>query len=257
MKMTFVEKLRGSKPLLGTIVSLPSPELSELLSLTGFDWLFIDMEHGALSIRDAQRMLQAVKNDCNAIIRVAENNAILIKQALDIGADGLIIPLVNTADDARRAVAAARYPPVGERSVGIGRAHHYGLHFADYIEQANQSIAIIIQIEHQEAIHNLDEILAVSGIDGVFIGPYDLSASMNRPGDVFSPVVQDAVKEVKLTCARKGIPVGIFLSQVDRVEAELASGTAFLAVGTDTFFVWSAAQRVLEAFKVGLANSKS
>lgn len=249
MKMTFVEKLREARPLLGTIVSLPSPELAELLSLTGFDWLFIDMEHGALSIGDAQRMLQAVKNDCHAIIRVTENNPILIKQALDIGAEGLIVPLVNTASEASQAVASARYPPVGKRSVGIARAHHYGLNFADYLQQANQSIAVIIQIEHQEALNNLDDILAVDGIDGVFIGPYDLSASMNRPGDVSSSVVQEAIKAVKSKCSHKGIPVGMFLPQVDQVEAEVASGTRFLAVGTDTFFVRSGAQRVLEGFK--------
>ncbi|HLL94243.1 MAG TPA: aldolase/citrate lyase family protein [Spirosoma sp.] len=254
MKMTFVEKLRGTRPLLGTIVSLPSPELSELLSLTGFDWLFVDMEHGALSIGDAQRMLQAIKNDCNAIIRVAENNPTLIKQALDIGADGVIVPLVNTAAEARQAVASARYPPAGKRSVGIARAHHYGLNFTDYLKQANQSIAVIIQIEHQEAIHNLDEILAVEGIDGVFIGPYDLSASMNRPGDVFGLAVQAAIQEVKSKCARKGIPIGLFLPQIDQVEAEIASGTRFSAVGTDTFFVWSGAQRVVEAFKAALAG---
>jgi 2-dehydro-3-deoxyglucarate aldolase/4-hydroxy-2-oxoheptanedioate aldolase len=254
MKMTFAEKLRGPKPLLGTIVSLPSPELSELLSLTGFDWLFVDMEHGAMSIGDAQRMLQAIKNDCNAIIRVAENNPVLIKQALDIGADGVIVPLVNTAAEAQQAVASARYPPVGKRSVGIARAHHYGLHFTDSIQQANQSVAVIIQIEHQEAIHNLDEILAVEGIDGVFIGPYDLSASMNRPGDVSSLAVQAAIQEVKSKCAHKGIPIGLFLPQVDQVKAEIASGTKFLAVGTDTFFVWSGAQRVVEAFKAALAG---
>ncbi|MBC3788577.1 HpcH/HpaI aldolase family protein [Spirosoma utsteinense] len=254
MKTTFTEKLRGSRPLLGTIVSLPSPELSELLSLAGFDWLFIDMEHGPLSIGDAQRLLQAVKNDCNAIVRVAENNPILIKQALDIGADGIIVPLVNSAEEARQAVASARYPPLGKRSVGLARAHDYGLHFADYIQRANQTLAVIIQIEHQDAVNNLDEILAVEGIDGVFIGPYDLSGSMNRLGDVFSAPVQEAIAEVKSKCARKNIPVGIFLQQPDQLEAEIASGTTFLAVGTDTFFVWSGAQNVVNAFKAGLAR---
>lgn len=240
--------------MLGTIVSLPSPELAELLSLVGFDWLFIDMEHGPLSIGDAQRLLQAVKNECSAIIRVAENNPILIKQALDIGADGIIIPLVNSAHEARLAVAAARYPPQGKRSVGIARAHSYGLHVMDYIQQANQSVAIIIQIEHQDAVDNLDEILAVDGIDGVFIGPYDLSGSMNRLGDVFSQPVQEAIATVKSSCAQKNIPVGIFMQQPDRIEAELASGTRFLAVGTDTFFVWSGAQNVVKSFNAGLVR---
>lgn len=252
MKTTFIEKLRGQRPLLGTIVSLPSPELSELLSVVGFDWLFIDMEHGPLSIGDAQRMIQSVRNDCNTIVRVAENNPILIKQALDIGADGIIVPLVNSADEARQAVASARYPPLGKRSVGIARAHDYGLHFMEYIQRANQAIAVIIQIEHRDAVDNLDDILAVEGIDGVFIGPYDLSGSMNRLGDVFSAPVQEAIARVKSACARKDIPVGLFMQQPDWLEAELASGTRFVAVGTDTFFVWSGARNVVDAFKAGL-----
>lgn len=252
--MTFVEKLRGTRPLLGTIVSLPSPELSELLSLAGFDWLFIDMEHGALSIGDAQRMLLAVKNDCNAIIRVADNNPILIKQALDIGANGIIVPLVNSADEARQAVESARYPPIGKRSVGIARAHDYGMHFTDYIQRANQAVAVIIQIEHQEAVDNLDAILDVAGIDGVFIGPYDLSGSMNRLGNISDPAVQEAIQTVKTRCAQRSIPVGLFLQQPDRIAAELASGVTFLAVGTDTFFVWSGAQQVVRTFKAGMAG---
>lgn len=247
--MTFREKLRGQKPLLGTIVSLPSPELSELLSLAGFDWLFIDMEHGTMSISDAQRMLQATKNDCSAVIRVAENNPILIKQALDIGADGVIVPLVNTASEAKQAVDSARYPPVGKRSAGIARAHNYGMNFADYIQRANDSVAVIIQIEHEEAVRNLDDILAVDGIDGVFIGPYDLSGSMNKLGDVFSEPVQEAMRTVKAKCRKKGIPIGLFLQKPDTIQAELASGTTFLAVGTDTFFVWSGAKQVLESVR--------
>lgn len=252
MKRTFVDKLRENRPLLGTIVSLPSPELSELLSLAGFDWLFIDMEHGTMSISDAQRMVQAVKNECSAVIRVAENKPIFIKQALDIGADGVIVPLINSAAEARQAVESARYPPAGKRSVGLARAHDYGLNFANYIQTANQSVAVIIQIEHQQAVDNLDEILAVEGIDGVFIGPYDLSGSLNRLGDVADPAVQEAIQEMKTKCLYKGIPVGLFLQQADRIAAELASGITFLAVGTDTFFVWSGAQSVVNAFKAGL-----
>ncbi|MEZ0539659.1 HpcH/HpaI aldolase family protein [Fibrella arboris] len=249
MKLSFKEKLRGNKPLVGTLASLPSPELTELLSLAGFDWLFIDMEHGALSIGAVQHMLLAIKNECSVLIRVADNNPVLIKQALDIGADGVIVPLVNTALEAERAVASARYPPVGHRSVGIARAHAYGLNFTDYIQTANDSVAVIIQIEHKEAVSNLDAILAVDGIDGVFIGPYDLSGSLNRLGDVFSDVVQDCIREIKTKCKQRRIPVGVFLQKPDTIQAELASGTTFLAVGTDTFFVWNGARQVVDACK--------
>lgn len=247
--MTFIEKLRGPKPILGTIVSLPSPELSELLSLTGFDWLFIDMEHGTMSNGDAQRMVQAIKNDCSAVVRVAENNPILIKQALDIGADGIIVPLVNTASQAQQAVSSAKYPPLGNRSVGIARAHNYGINFADYIQHANDSVAVIIQIEHEEAVRNLDEILAVDGIDGVFIGPYDLSGSLNKLGDIFSEPVQQAIQEVKAKCRKKNIPVGLFSQNPASIQDELTNGATFLAVGTDTFFVWNGAKQVIDSFR--------
>lgn len=247
--MTFTEKLHTGKPLLGTLVSLPSPELSELLSLVGFDWLFIDMEHGSITISDAQRMLQVLKNDCSALIRVAENNPVLIRQALDSGADGVIIPQVNSADEARRAVESALYPPAGKRSVGIGRAHGYGLHVTDYMQRANESVAVIIQIEHEEGVRNLDDILAVDGIAGVFIGPYDLSGSMNRLGDVFSADVQAAIQTIKTKCLQKGIPVGMFLQRPDTIDAELASGSTLIAVGSDTFFVWNGAKNVIDMFR--------
>ncbi len=249
MTTSFVQKLRGTSPLLGTLVSLPAPDVSEILSLAGFDWLFIDMEHNTLALADVQRHLQAIRGDCNGLVRVAENNAILIQQALDAGADGVIIPAVNSAEEARHAVKWANYPPLGTRSVGIGRAHDYGLRFADYVTEANDTTAVIIQIEHIDAVENLDEILSVSGIDGVFIGPYDLSGSMNRLGDVQHPDVKAAIQRIKTGCAQKSIPTGIFTLNPDAIAAEFTSGTRFIAVGTDASFIWQSGRAVVGRFR--------
>lgn len=249
MKTPFTQKLRQPSPLIGTLISLPSPDISEMLSLAGFDWLFIDMEHSTLSPADVQRHLQAIRGDCSGLVRVAENNAVCIKQALDLGADGLIIPAVNTANEARQAVLWAKYPPLGTRSGGIGRAHQYGLDFAGYVANANENTALIIQIEHIDAVRNLDDILATPGIDGVFIGPYDLSGSMDRLGDVQHPDVQAAIQRVKTGCTQTGIPVGIFTLHPDTIPAEITSGTRFLAVGTDASFIWQSGKGVVDRFR--------
>jgi 2-keto-3-deoxy-L-rhamnonate aldolase RhmA len=264
MKTSFVQKLRDGAPpdgapldsappdgapLIGTLVSLPLPEISEMLSQVGFDWLFIDMEHSTLSLSDAQRLLLAIQGDCNGLVRIAENSAVCIKQALDLGADGIIVPAVNSAEEARQAVQSAKYPPVGNRSVGIGRAHQYGFQFSDYVSQANATTAVIIQIEHIQAVRNLTEILAVPGIDGVFIGPYDLAGSMNRMGDVQHPDVQEAIQYVKAICRQQGMPIGIFTLRPDTIPTELTSGVRFMAVGTDAAFLWNSGKAVVDQFR--------
>ncbi len=245
MKPSFVEKLKTRAPAVGTLITLDAPEVSELLSSCGFDWLFIDMEHGALTVSAAQRHIQAIRGDCSALVRVPENSAVWIKRVLDTGCDGIIVPMVNSADEARRAVAAAKYPPLGARSAGIARAHGYGLSFGEYVASANQRIAVIIQIEHIQAVNNLDEILQVSGIDAILIGPYDLSASMNRLGEVTSEPVQAAIGQVKEKSRSKSIPLGIFVLNPQAAQKEIQDGCQFIAVGTDTVFLANAAKDAL------------
>ena len=138
MAVSFNERLRNEETLIGTIVSVPSPEVAEVLSLAGFDWLFIDMEHGAIDITAAQHMLQAADAVTPCLIRVPSQEEVWIKKCLDMGAAGIIVPHVNSADEARRVLAWAKYPPRGSRSVGIGRAHGYGPRFLDYMNRANE-----------------------------------------------------------------------------------------------------------------------
>jgi 2-dehydro-3-deoxyglucarate aldolase/4-hydroxy-2-oxoheptanedioate aldolase len=248
-KPSFTEQIKNNAPLIGTIVTLDSPEIAEMLSQCGFDWLFFDMEHSTFSVSSVQHCIQAVRGDCLAIVRVPENAGVWIKRVLDTGCDGIVVPQVNSADEARRAVAAAKYPPLGARSVGIGRAHGYGMRFDDYVASANTRIALIIQIEHIDAVKNIDAILRVPGIDGVQIGPYDLSGSLQMLGQVTSTPVQTALRTIKQKCRAKNIPVSMFTLKTEAAQKEIADGCNFMLVGTDAAFLTSAATAALKTIK--------
>lgn len=248
-RKSFCEKINQNGTLLGTLLTLDSPEIAEILSLCRFDWLFLDMEHGALSVPAIQHLIQAMQPNVSAIVRIPENSSLWIKKVLDTGCDGILVPQVKTAEEALSAVKAAKFPPQGERSVGISRAHGYGMTFANYVSSANKDIALIIQIEHIEGVNNIDEILAVEDIDGVFIGPYDLSGSMNLLGQVSDDRVQEKIKEIKQKCLSKKIPFGIFVMKKEAVKSELEDGCKFIAVGIDSTLLWNAAKEIVEAVK--------
>lgn len=247
--MRFADKLKNDTPAIGTLVTIGAPEVAEMLSMCGYDWLFIDMEHGPFSIGQVQHIVQVVRGGCSAIVRVPKNDDVWIKRALDTGCDGIIIPHVNSAEEARRAVAAAKYPPLGARSAGVSRAHDYGMNFGDYVATANEQIALIIQAEHIDAVNNLDDILSVEGIDAVFIGPYDLSGSMNRLGEVTSEPVQAAIHTIKQTCTARDMPFGIFVMQAGAARQEIDGGCDFVAVGTDAIMMWGAAKDSLAVLR--------
>ena len=247
--MKFIQRLHNNELLTGTMLTLPSPEIAELVAKCGFDWLFMDGEHSTLSTLDWQRMIQAVGGRCANLIRVPVNSEREIKKALDIGADGIIAPKVNTAEEARQIVSWCKYPPEGERGVGLARAHGYGLDFADYIENANSDIAVVIQAEHIDAVNNIDSITDVNGIDCIFIGPYDLSASMGKMGDVDDPDVIAAIDTVAEVCKKKHIPLGYFGTSVDAVQPYIDKGYGLICAGVDAGFVASGATGVVESLR--------
>lgn len=242
---SFVDKLKQPNPAIGTMLTFYAPEVAEVLSLCGFDWFFIDMEHGSFSVESAQHTIQALRGNCSALVRAPENSPVWIKRVLDIGSDGIIVPQVNSAEEARRAVAAARYPPLGERPVGIGRAHGYGLSFGEYVATANERVALIVQIEHIEAVNQLDEMLTLKGIDGFLIGPYDLSGSMNRLGQVKSEPVQTEIRRIKSKCLGAAMPFGIFVLDPSDAQREIEDGCGFIAVGTDASLLTRSAKNAL------------
>ena len=242
---TYRDLIGKRKPSIGTLITLDSTEAIETLTLCGFDWFFIDLEHSALSLGAAQRLIEVVGGRACTLVRVPENSTVWIKRVLDLGCDGIIVPQVNSVAEAQAAVDAAKYPPLGKRSVGIGRAHQYGLGFADYVARANADTSVIIQIEHIDAVNAADDILLVAGIDGVQLGPYDLSGSMNLLGQVGSDAVQAALRRAKQACKAHNMPFGTFVLRPEAAAAEIADGCALIAIGTDTTLLASAAHHAI------------
>jgi 2-keto-3-deoxy-L-rhamnonate aldolase RhmA len=251
MPASLKDALRDHKLLIGTLVTTASPEVAEVLALAGFDWLFIDLEHGSLSIQNAQRAVQAVAGRCFTVVRVPEATDANIKRALDTGCDGIIAPHVNTAAEARRIVALAKYPPEGERSAGLGRAQGYGLNFADYIASANSRTVVVVQIEHKDGVSNVEQMLMVGGVDAIFIGPYDLSGSMGILGQVSDTRVVSAIEKVRTACAASNMPFGIFCATAEQASSAIQTGARLVAVGTDLSHMANSARATLETIRQG------
>ncbi|MFZ0612773.1 MAG: aldolase/citrate lyase family protein [Desulfobacterales bacterium] len=236
-------------PFIGTIIGIPSPEIAELLASCGFDWLFIDMEHGALDVLAVQRVLQAVAGKIPCLVRVPALEEAWIKKILDAGADGIIVPHVSSADEASRAVRFSKYPPMGCRSIGLARAQKYGAAFSAYLKDANSTVAVVLQIETLAAVEQIDEILGVDNVDGLFIGPYDLSASMGRTGRVDDPAVAAAMATVRARAATAGMPLGVFVATAAEARPYIADGYSFVAVGTEMMHLAAEARGIVGALK--------
>ena len=202
MTLSFRHRLREGRPLIGALLQMPLPEVAEIYAHAGYDWLFVDLEHSPMEARQALDIITAVDSRVPCVVRVPWNDEAHIKKALDIGATGIIVPLVNTVEDAKRAVDRCKYPPQGVRSVGITRAQRFDLDFDGYMQRANDEVAVIVQIEHVDAARNIDAILDVPGIDGVFVGPFDLSGSMGKPGKINDPEVQQAIRDIIRACEK-------------------------------------------------------
>lgn len=249
MNKGFRRKLAGGELLTGTIVTLDSPAVAERLADAGFDWLFVDGEHAPLDSARIQAILQAVGGRCPCVVRIPAIDEIWVKQALDVGADGVIVPRIRNADEARRVVEWCRYPPDGSRSVGVGRAQGYGARLTEYLSRANEDIAVVLQIEHADAVSAIEDISAVKGVDALFVGPYDLSGSLGIPGDVADARVTDAIERVGQVCRDRRLPAGIFGIDAAAAKPWIARGFTLIAVGIDTVFLGSAAEAALKAVK--------
>ena len=251
MKESFRTRLKRKEPLLGTLLTLPSPDLAEVFALTGLDWLFLDLEHSTMDASAAQAILQAVAGRVDCLIRVPLNDEVWIKKALDTGATGIIVPQVNTVEEAERVVRYSRYPPLGARSVGLARAHGYGADLQGYLSRANAEVVVVVQAEHILAVQNIEALAAVDGIDAILVGPYDLSNSMGLVGQVEHPEVQAAISQVRQVCQGRGLPLGIFTASIERAVAFITQGYSLLAVSTDALLVSQSVKEIIQKLKVG------
>jgi len=253
MTQLFRDRLLTGEPLVATVLTLTTPQVAEALAAAGYDWLWIDMEHGPLDLAMVQTLIIATGSACAPVVRVPANDDVWLKRVLDLGPAGVIVPHVNSAEEARAAVRACRYPPRGSRSVGIGRAQSYGLGLLDYLSNAHERVAVMPQIEHAKAVEEIDEILAVEGVDCAVVGPFDLSASLGYPGELDHPEVVEAIRHVGEACARAEKPAGLFAGSVDFAKTWREAGFRVIAVGADVGLLSGAAAAQLDALRPPVA----
>jgi 2-dehydro-3-deoxyglucarate aldolase/4-hydroxy-2-oxoheptanedioate aldolase len=249
MNSNFRAGLKKGDVMIGTLITMPVPEVAEIMIEVGFDWLFVDTEHAPFNAKDALKILQTAGDRCPCVVRIPANHEVWIKKALDIGADGIIAPQVNSAEEAERIVRLCKYPPQGTRSVGIGRAHKYGLGFKEYVARANDEVAVILQAENTNALKNISEIVRVPGIDAIFIGPYDLSASMGKMGNLTDADVQKAIATIAKCCKNAGVRLGIFADRAETAAACIRQGFTLIAIGTDGLYMAQGAKETLSSLK--------
>lgn len=202
-------KLATGTRVVGGWITIPDPAVAEIMAQAGFDFLTVDMEHSPITLAGAAELIRVISLcEICPLVRLGANDPTLVKRVLDAGAGGIIVPMINNEREARAAVGAAKYPPAGYRSVGLSRAQGYGTTFEEYFRAANDNILVIAQIEHTQAVANIDAILGVPGLDAFLIGPYDLSASMGRPGQFSDPEVAAALSRVSAAGRKHRVPAG-------------------------------------------------
>jgi 2-dehydro-3-deoxyglucarate aldolase len=242
------QRLRAKQITVGSWLSFDYAVTAEIMARAGFPWLVIDMEHTATSVAGMHRLLQIIDlAGCVPLVRVGANDPLLIKRALDSGAHGIIVPMVNSRAEADRAVQAAYYPPRGTRGVGLWRAQGHGTAFDQYRAWAERETLLVVQIEHHQGVAELEEILAVEGVDGFVIGPYDLSGSFNDPGNFASPRFLECLAKVERFAREHPKPAGYHIVHPDAegrlLQEKIAAGYTFIAYGTDMVFFSSTIQQ--------------
>lgn len=236
---------------LGTWITAPHPSVVDLLARQDFEWLCVDLEHSPVSRLELQTALNLIQaQGKKAFVRVAQNSHTEIKFPLDAGADGIVVPMVNSAAEARAAISHCLYPPFGQRGVGLARAQGYGFNFDDHLER-NKSLEIIVQVEHINAVKEIDEILKIERLSGIFVGPYDLSGSMGIAGQFDHPLMVEAVSLVAEKTRRAGKVLGMHVITPDykQVLHKRDLGYNFIAFSVDTFFMGQMVRDSLKSLK--------
>ncbi len=257
--MSFKDRIRRKELIVGSWIQLGYPQTTEIVARAGFQFVVIDMEHTSISSSELLSSIQiASLAGIAVLVRVGANDPLLIKRAMDAGADGIIVPMVETREQAERARDAIYYPPKGLRGVGLARAQGFGLDFDAYRDRMAEETILIVQIEHRRAVDALETILDVDGVDGFLVGPYDMSGSFGKPGNFADPEVAAALSRVAEVVKNHSKPSGIHVVFPDPalLSQRISEGYRFIAYGTDlVFFAETVRRSVAEAPGLGVTVS--
>ncbi len=244
LKNKFIE----GKTTIGSWITLGHPAIAEIMSNVDFDWLTIDLEHSSITLKEAEELIRVIsKSKATPLVRLSSIDKDQIKRVLDSGAEGLIVPMVNSFEDASRAVRYSIYPPKGERSFGLARAHGYGTKFKEHVQENLNNTVIIVQIEHIDALKDLKRILSIKEVDAYMIGPYDLSGSMGIPGEFDNPEFHKVVEEINRIGAETNTPNGIHIVEPEiKLLEEAKQNYKFIAYSVDTRMLDTACRTALK-----------
>lgn len=238
--------------MIGSWITLAHPAVAEIMANAGFDWLAVDMEHSVITIREAEELIRVIDlSGVVPLVRLTSNNPDQIKRVMDAGAHGIIVPMVNSAKDAKNAVEAIKYPPIGKRGVGLARAQGYGARFQDYLNWEKTGSTVIVQVEHIDAVNNLEEIFSVDGIDGYIVGPYDLTSSMGIPGQFEHQDFLSAMDKISHVSRKMNMTGGIHViePEPDELKQRLDEGFRFVAYSLDFRMLDAASRKALKYVK--------
>lgn len=234
--MTLKNRLINNEMTLGSWISLGHVSIAEIFAKCGLDWIVIDLEHSVITISEAADLIRVIDlSGVAPLVRLTSNNPDQIKRVMDAGAHGILVPMVKSVKEAEIAVAATRYEPLGVRGVGLARAQGYGPNFQEYLKWQEDSPIVIVQIEHVDAIKNIESILDVEGVDGLIIGPYDLSASMGIPGQFENVKFVETMKVIKKCAQKKNCVIGTHIVEPDhdQLKKAISDGFNFIAFSVD------------------------
>jgi len=232
-----IKKLNNNELTIGAWITINHPTIAEIYANSGFDWVVVDLEHSVITIGEAENLIRVIElSGSTPLVRLTSNNSDQIKRVMDAGAHGIIVPMIKTKQDVENAVNALKYPPSGNRGVGLARAQRWGNNFSEYLEWLENDSIIIVQIEHIDAVNNLDEIFSLESISGYIIGPYDLSSSMNKPGDFNDAEFIKAMEKIKTKAEEYGMCGGIHVVEPNPKELQqrIDEGYRFIAYSLDT-----------------------
>ena len=246
------DSLRNREKLFGAWVSYAEPSITETFAKAGFDFLAIDMEHSTITLPQAQRIIAASQfYNVPCLPRPVSHSNDFFKPLLESGSDGLLVQMVNTTDEVENIINHLKYPPIGKRSYGVNRAQEYGFEFNNYITNWNDESTLIIQVESIEAVNNIDNLLSYDQIDGVMIGPYDISGSLGVPGETNHPKVIEASKKVINSCKKFGKSCGTQLNDPNpkNIQSLFDLGYTYAILGSDLFVLWKWAEQMQQIIK--------